>query len=462
MTHGINTLKIVVEGTGEIVQKRYAPALKDQYDIAKNAGKTLSVVFVDQSEYWNTRQSRPKDVTARKKFIKKLSGWATYLDKSIDEDGTRYSKLKSDVVVIATPDETHVLLVLNWLKRRNSCKHIFVEKPIDSSLSRARTLQYYARHFPAVTLHPIDHYLARFLPLSDRWTLEGLLKGIGGRLTKMTFHFLEDRSEANLGPIEAANRTRSLKHGLVLDLFPHILAIVRSFGLVESIEIKNLKVAQYTYELSNGTRKKTDIPKETFAHIDFSFSGFTGNVIDATAYLGKGVNGSTDLGIIGNDVKRLELIGTNKRRLLIDLRSSDRGGDGSVEILDHLNKVVNVGPNLLDDPYEVLVEQIVDKFLWKKNIKLHFVLDLQTAKSSLSCIHEIMTLVQNFLHTKKPLSTYHIETIEIAGKKTAKGALLEDIKLKSKSVFRDVSVKSLTDFYVEQLKKMDDTHQLPH
>jgi predicted dehydrogenase len=456
-------LKIVVEGTGQIVQDKYAPALKDQYDIAKNGGGSLDVTFIDQSEYWDTSTARPEDISTRKKFVSKLNGWATYLDKSIDRDAQLYQDLSCDVVIVATPDETHVMLVLGWLCRANSCKHIFIEKPIDSSLSSARTLQYYARRFPAVTLYPLDHYLARFTPLKDYLTIKGLLKEIGGRLTKMTFHLLEDRSKPNFGPIEGANRVRSLKHGMILDLFPHVLAIVRVFGRVETIEIKKLRVAQYTYEAADGGCKKTEIPKETFAHVDFTVAGFAENIIEVTTFLGKGVHGSSDLNIIGGDVKRLELVGANQKRLVIDLRSTERGGTGSVEIHDAKGRRVGSGPNLIDDPYYVLVEQIVDKFLWSSNVKLDFYLDLQTAKSSLSCIHELMTLVQNFLHTGREMTLYDIKTTGTGGERISRGPLLEEILECLVDVYEAVPVEALIDFYAGELKKKKDgTHQLPH
>lgn len=148
MTRESKTLKIVVGGTGEIVKDKYAPALKDQYDLAKNSGLKLKVVFVDQSEYWNRTDARAEDVQERKKFIQKLRGWATYIDKSLLKDQPRYKRLKSDVVIVATPNETHVMIVLAWLTRKNSCKHIFIEKPIDSSLAALELCNIMSYVFP--------------------------------------------------------------------------------------------------------------------------------------------------------------------------------------------------------------------------------------------------------------------------------------------------------------------------
>jgi hypothetical protein len=352
---------------------------------------------------------------------------------------------------------------MNWLTKENGCKHLFIEKPLDSSLSRARSLQYYAQ-FYNVNVYAVDHYLARFLPIANSWTMKGFLKEIGDQLDTMTFYLLEDKSLPYNGPIEATHRISTLKHGLVLDMFPHVLAILRLFGKLETIQITGLRVAQYSFDLEDGTVAPAAIGKETFAEISFTIESLLNRqnqrptLIHVVTYLGKGIAGSREQSVFGSSMKRVELRGSNRKQIVIDLTSA-----GTVGVLDHKNKVVVTGPPLIDDPYELLVEQVIEKFLWKKNVDLYYLLDLQTAKNTLLCVHEIMTLVQNFLHTNTPLPKYHIKTvIEENGPISLAPSIEEILEKPLLDVFHLVGVKPISDFYVSEITRLREDSGIPH
>lgn len=371
-------LSIVVEGVGEIVADRYATELLIQYEKALKAKKTLEVIFTDESKYWNHPNTSVDVLKKRRAFIKHIRSWATYLDKSTNTGRSKYQRLTTDVVLIATPDDTHVSLALSWLRRIGSCKQIYIEKPLDCSLRSARTLEYYAK-FSDVSVYPIDHYLARALPLANAATILGLLDKIGGKLTRVDYYLLENHAKAHTGPIEARGRTETLKHGVILDLFPHVLAIVNLFGKIETIEVEDIKIAQYTFDTEDGCVMETAIPKETFAQIKFSMKALEkkGGNFSVNSVIGKGISGSEKFPeLIGSNLKTIELSGTNKNRIVIDL-----GVKGTVEVRNNKNKSIDFGPNLIEDPYEAIVSKIVNNGLWERNERLPFVISLKDAKT---------------------------------------------------------------------------------
>jgi predicted dehydrogenase len=438
---------ILVEGTGHVVQHNYGPALKIEKD---QHGDELSVIFAGLRE----KPAKEAAQNDQERFIASLDDWkAKYINKSSPEGKKEYESLNPTVVFVATPDSTHVQLAFNWLSEKHKSKHIFIEKPIDSSLSRARVLQFYSEKENSEHEEPvvfaIDHYLARFIPFRYTPILKALLRELGGTIQSLSFHLLEDRSAAFTGPIEEENRSSSLQKGLILDLFPHILAILTYFGSIESVRVSGLNVARYNYEAEDGSIVEASIPRETFAHISFSFISLAGKKITADAYLGKGISGSTELGIKG-DVKRLELVGKNGRKCRFDLRNTDHGGTGKVEII---NKDGMASPDLFmelyPEPYPELVHRVVDKYLHNPAKPLGFSLSLQQAKDCLTCIHEILSLVELFEKTKNPIPSYTIKTARSKeGQEPASVApTLEEVMRELPDVRKIIKVSDLLGHY---------------
>lgn len=401
-----NNLTIVVEGIGDVVQRNYAPALrleKERY------GDRLSVVFADYGKN-RSEESQKK----YQKFIDALSGWAAYINKAEPDGEKEYDALKPDVVFIATPDRTHVDLALKWIDGENDCEHLLIEKPLDADLDKARVLGLYTENTD-VEVNALDHYLARFIPISFPSSMKAILTELGGAIDHLKFYLLEDHSAPYLGPLENEGRAGSLQNGLIMDLFPHALAILGYFGSVSSINITSLRVGRYTFQNENGETVEAAIPRETLGHIAFTFTGRAGRVITADGFVGKGISGSTQAGIKSGDVKMLELIGRNGKKCVFDLRNTSRGGDGNIRIVskDGSSRVIN---ELFDEPYAVLINRTVDKYLKSPDKELRFALTVDQAKNILSCITEISALVSLFEKTGTPLPFYRITT-DTSGKK---------------------------------------------
>jgi len=104
MNPSFDKLSIVVEGVGEIVTDRYATELLIQFEKAKKHNKILEVIFTDERSYWDHSETDDGVKAKRQAFIKHIKTWATYIDKSTKIGKARYEKLKTDIVLIATPE----------------------------------------------------------------------------------------------------------------------------------------------------------------------------------------------------------------------------------------------------------------------------------------------------------------------------------------------------------------------
>jgi predicted dehydrogenase len=430
-------LTIVVEGIGDVVQRNYAPALKLEKE---RYGDRLEITFVDFG-----KDRTPEAAQRYQKFIDALTGWAIYINKATAEGEEAYKKLQPDVVFLATPDRTHVELALKWIEGENDCKHLFVEKPLDADLNRARALAYYVEDTP-IDVHALDHYLARFIPVSFPSAMKTILTELGGAIKHLNFYLLEDHSAPYLGPIEKEGRSGSLQHGLILDLFPHALAILGYFGSVSTVEVTGLKVGRYTYEDENGAVQPTSIPRETFGHVSFRFIGRAGRPISADAYVGKGISGSAASGMPGGDVKLLELVGKNGRKCVFDLRNTSKGGKGTITMVhrDGTSEIIN---ELLDEPYAVLINRTVDKYLKSPEKDLRFSLTIDQAKNILTCIEEIMSLVSLFEKTGTAMPTYRIKTVTDGTKSRSVAPSLEEVVAELRDVRECIGIDKVLDLY---------------
>jgi predicted dehydrogenase len=314
---------IVVEGFGHITRKAggYGPSLqKLKIDIP-----TLSVIFADLKD--------PSDETLRW-----LALWGgQFLNKS----DVKYSNLlneKVDAVIVATPDSTHLDVAKYWLS--GNCSRVFVEKPLtdDEHLPDAREwiAQLKNQQPPEGRVEAFDHYRARVhAHLRYPEHMAVILRQLG-RIQEFRFYFLEDHSgsdarfiseQRNLdsnfkdrnGPIENENRVDALRSGLILDLMPHVVAILEYFGKPETIEVRTVRAATYA-GVDYDRNKRAEINNETFASIEFDFennSDFPGTV-RGQAYIGKGIGGSRNYPDMAGNVKVLEVVGETGVKLEFD------------------------------------------------------------------------------------------------------------------------------------------------
>ncbi len=383
MTAG-RPFELVIEGVGDVVQRYYAPTLKSLTDEGK-----IHVTFVDQSEYWRgDERLRAK----HEKFIGLLPSWrASYVDKSTGDGKKKYPDLTGHIVVVATPDSTHVDVALPWLNSPDRRQLLFVEKPLDSSLDKARLfLSKTKTRDPQIRV--LDHYLARVHPLHEPVVLAGIYHALGKQVIGFSFYLLENGSGSpRIGPIENDSRVQATKHGMILDLMPHIPAVLSIFGIIETMRVTQLQVGQYT-GVDGDPSKRSLIDRETFAHAGFGFlSHRPGRFIDGHAFVGKGIRGSRNLGIDGA-VKLLELQGANGKKLQCDLRSSGAGSSKAWVISKDGTKKFFC--NLTADPYDYLIRDAV-KLLEDRFHKSQLSLPVETAKSILSALEEMRWLFKD-------------------------------------------------------------------
>jgi predicted dehydrogenase len=318
------------------------------------------------------------------------------------------------VVFIATPDFTHVELAMHWLQPTDRCGQIFIEKPLDSDLDSAKDLLLVIKqNDPKV--RTLDHYRARVLPVTTPLQRKHMLKDLGGRIVGFTFYFLEDGSgPPRIGPIENEGRARSLANGLILDMMPHVPAILSYFGLVETIRVTGLKAGRYTYTPKAGAKKVAAIKNETFAHVRFTFFDhrLSAPPMQCDAYVGKGIRGVRGLNMKGN-VKLLEIHGQNSNRYRLDLRTSGRHHASSAMLIRKNGQVEEL-TDLIHSPYEALIRRVVRHELDDPEASLRFDLPVETAISILLSIEQMRHPLKERkkplpkYYKRKPLPTYHI------------------------------------------------------
>jgi predicted dehydrogenase len=356
-------LRLVMEGGGDVIGKYYAPALKTVKDKLQG-NRDVQVTFVDKSEFWRNDLKLAGKIQKIIESVRSLG--ADYLDKSDPADLTKYQALEADVVIIATPDFSHVEVVEEWLRRQLGPQQIFIEKPLADSLNATRRLLGITQPYDDGIL-AFDHYRARLLP--TRYQMKTLLDFWGKGLQRFTFYFLEDHSGADPcypdaaevkrdGPIENEQRVMTIRQGVILDTMPHIIAILAHFCRVETLRVTLVRAGQYI-GVDGNPNKPTEIEKETLAEVRFVCADYAGNWVEGLAYVGKGVRGVEALGTeYDYNVKLAEIVGLNGYRVRFDLRSAGKGSS-EAHLIDESGKT-QLKFGLYPKRYETFLEKIAD------------------------------------------------------------------------------------------------------
>lgn len=383
-------LDIVVEGVGNLIETKLGPALEK---FSRQHEGQISVTFADDRELWELHRTPARVIKRREATIARMPSWgARYVDKSGDR--ADYLRLiegnDTDVVVIATSNDSHCYIASTWL---NHCELIFVEKPLDDNLDAARRL---ALRLPTKqpAVFAFDHYRARFF-LSPEVEDKLVKLSLEGGWKELTFYFLEDGSGGEMnGPIENEGRERTLRHGIIRDLMPHIFAVIAYFGRPETVRITDVSVAQYR-GVKYDPDLRADIEGETFAQIRFTFEDLHHRrvIINGTSFIGKGIRGSNTLGITG-DVKLLVIRAHNGNHVEIDFKTS------SGTLTDLRGLVVQV--KLEAEPYLAFLEAVYSYEHARGDRPL--VLGFETGKRIL----EILTDITCAVPPKDLLPTYQL------------------------------------------------------
>jgi predicted dehydrogenase len=358
MTAEKRSATLLIEGAGDVVDNYYFPALRK---LREKGQLEFDVTFSDSSAFWRG------DLSLAEKMLgirRSLECWgATYLDKNCADDLKRWEDLQPDVVVVATPDFTHSEVAAKWLKR--DPERIFIEKPLDSSVDGARRLLGETRPYDS-RVWAFDHYRARLMPARAKFDMLGGFLRDG--LKTFTFYFLEDHSGADpnyagakntrQGPIENDRRVKALQHGVILDLMPHVIAILAHFGRVETLRVTRVRPGKYE-GVDGVPGKLSEIDCETFAEVSFMFEDHLERRVDGAAFVGKGVKGTTVLGPEHDrNTKFLRIDGKHGRRVDIDFRKTGTGASQARLLDEHGDLQLEFELN--PDPYYTFLDHALN------------------------------------------------------------------------------------------------------
>jgi hypothetical protein len=229
---------------------------------------------------------------------------------------------------------------------------------------------------------------------------------------KFTFYLLEDHSggdskyETTLqekgkpqrhGPIENEQRVETLNGGIILDLMPHVIAILAHFGRVESLRVTHVRAGQYE-GVDGDPHKRTEIKGESFAEVRFLCFDHTGKSFEGVIYVGKGIKGSRELGSEYNyDTKLLIVEGVDGNKIRFDLRSQGNGAS-EAHLVDKRGKT-QLSFALNRDPYFTFLQKIADGSC----VEDHLALNVEVGKKILEVIQDMRHPI---LRQERPLRTY--------------------------------------------------------
>lgn len=187
-----------------------------------------------------------------------------FVNKKADQ--VMYNEIKDvDFVFIVAPHEFHFDIAEHWLggKLKENGK-IFIEKPLDSSVARIEKLQKkYGKKINERIL-AVDHYIPKIDALLEKLRSSEDKKESEckyGKIKKIRFNLLES------DPIPQS-RENTLREGVILDMFPHVLAVFTKIMKVYcnkdfTLNVNNLQVI----EVKTGKYECSKIEGETFAKI---------------------------------------------------------------------------------------------------------------------------------------------------------------------------------------------------
>lgn len=440
---------LLFEGVGSVVETMYAPALRSIIDTMP---LRLILTFVDKSETYAGNQTMVRKVRQLCEMLDELQSdtvQVVHLDKSGQSSADFESALDllppCDAVIVATPDHTHVDIAKEWLARARRPGIVIIEKPLDSSIRKAEELED-SSYFHVNSVRAYDHYLSKVAFTQLQWDV--LIDWLGGAISEFTFYLFEDHSGGDErycgsighdrvrdGAIENEVRTDALRHGVILDLMPHVFAVLNNFCPISSVELTSVRAGRYI-GVDGDPNKPTEIAGETFAEIRWRCldSADQPNVVHGRAYVGKGVRGSRNLGDKYNhDTKVLDIIGAEGFWTRLDLR---RRGDGAGQAyLMHYNQLEAILP-LPTDAHRDILTKIITR---NRELVIGSTLRVADAADLLRKIQEIRDSVPE----GSALSQYRGGMQERPGVEGRQAPLLEDLELSQMPLSVDTTSTSM-------------------
>jgi predicted dehydrogenase len=344
----------------------------------------LQVTFTYDSKYGENKPEYRKKI---RKIVSELRWAHDILDKSDPGWAEKLAGINPDVVFVCTPDSTHLEIVKYWMSRTRK-PLLFIEKPLESDLNRARDIQGYCK-YQDDRVFVFDHYRTRWTPNEAEMGLFRDTFGISladpsvlkkSWLKSFDFYFVEDHSSNDKdylksnpdakknkslhGPLELENRTVSANGGMILDMMPHAFAFLDRFAILGTVTITHVKAGKYV-GVSGDLSKSAGIDNETFAMVKIRFKDlFHNQDAEGTIYVGKGIGGvrqlrrhkNKDGAIIFDDlfrdVKYAVIRGTNGAEARFDFKSEKK-----YSLVQTDGKEWNRD---LDDPHDVFFRSVIE------------------------------------------------------------------------------------------------------
>lgn len=255
-----------------------------------------------------------------------------FVNRKSKEGKKKYNTIKDvDFVFVVAPHEFHCDIADYWLEegRLNKNGKIFIEKPLDSSVENIKELEEkYGEKELNGKIIAVDHYVPKIIPLIKelKKTKENY-----GKIKKVRINLLES------DPV-LESRGRTLDEGLILDIFPHVLAVLTKIMKVCNnfeLDAGNFEVI----DINTGKYTGAPIKGETFAEIGAKIGG-----IPLESCIGKAVGAYDD--------KSMK-ISFDKGLITADFTSGNFSMrmEGSEDIYGSLQK----------DPIKELLDDLIDK-----------------------------------------------------------------------------------------------------
>lgn len=284
--------KVILAGcNSDWAQERYLPFLIEKAVIgditlwATDVQSKIKLNFPRSHSLWQTAKTKGK---------------ACYLDMTKSKESREIPR-NVDYVFIVTPDWCHCKVAEFWLNRLSTNGKVFIEKPLDASIDRAKQLQ--AKIPNKDVVYGFDHYLAALHPFLHR--VRSYLGKIGGP-ESLAINILESDEIQQ-------HRVQTLREGMILDLFTHVLAV--SAAVVEKKLAPTEGILQKAQFVDGKRAKYKDwfFPRETCARIEFLLGD-------------KKVTGRVGKGIGKEPEKRMVIHGTHGRNIEIDFQTYNVDG----------------------------------------------------------------------------------------------------------------------------------------
>ena len=190
-----------------------------------------------------------------------------FVNRKLKEGKKEYDTIKDvDFVFVVAPHEFHCDIADHWLEegRLNKNGKIFIEKPLDSSVENIKELEEkYGEEELNRKIIAVDHYISKVLPLIEE--LEER-KGKYGEIKKIRINILESG-------LILDSRKKTLDEGLILDIFPHVLAV---FTKIMKACYGDFTLNADNFEIikvETGRYESAPIKGETFAKIVAKIEG---------------------------------------------------------------------------------------------------------------------------------------------------------------------------------------------